>query len=106
MTRPCSFIRTGLAVFLFCVTIITGPTLLDNKTHLEVIRWKLPESQKAVEVHRPIVKVVEGGESKVQPEDCLATLVGPTFDTELISIQGYSWRRLDRETKVGFLSNQ
>lgn len=49
----------------------------DNKTHLEVIRWKLPEYQKVVVVHRPIVKVVEGGESKVQPEDCLATLVGP-----------------------------
>jgi hypothetical protein len=110
MTRPCSFIRTRLAVFLFSVAIITSPTIFaandsdstisihnplygqldngtlvtscsyrteDNKTHLEVIRWKLPEFQKAVEVHRPIVKVLECGESKVQPEDCLATLVGP-----------------------------
>jgi hypothetical protein len=27
--------------------------------------------------YRPAVKVVEGGESKVRPEDCLATIVGP-----------------------------
>ena len=26
---------------------------------------------------RPVVRVVEGGESKARPEDCLATLVGP-----------------------------
>ncbi len=26
---------------------------------------------------RPVVKIVEGGESKARPEDCRATLVGP-----------------------------
>jgi hypothetical protein len=86
MTRPYSCIRPGLAVFLFCAAIIAGPALFavadvarteDNKSRNEVIRLKLPETQKAVEVLRPMVKVVEGGESKVQPEDCLATLVGP-----------------------------
>ena len=28
MTRPCSFIQSGLAVFLFYAAFITGPTLL------------------------------------------------------------------------------
>jgi len=49
----------------------------DKLTHLEVIRWKLPASPKAVETPRPVVKVVQGGESKARPEDCRATLVGP-----------------------------
>jgi len=49
----------------------------DNNTHLEVVRWRLPEPPKAADALRPAVRVVKDGESKVQPEDCLATLVGP-----------------------------
>src|SRR4051812_24498246 len=32
------------------------------------------------QTNRPVVKVVEGGESKVQPEGCLGTIVGPGFN--------------------------
>jgi photosystem II stability/assembly factor-like uncharacterized protein len=37
----------------------------------------MARSQKPGELQRPRVTVVEGGESKVRPEDCLGTLVGP-----------------------------
>jgi|GEM_PF-1806173 len=36
-----------------------------------------PAPQQATEATRPIVKVVEGGESKIRPEDCRVTFIGP-----------------------------
>lgn len=87
MIYSCPSIRTGLAGLLFCIAIITGTTLSaanDNDSTIAIHNpLYLPPGSIACErialgePQRPIVKVVKGGESKVQPEDCLATLVGP-----------------------------
>ena len=36
-----------------------------------------PKVSRRAEAMRPVVKIVEGGESRVRPGDCLGTLVGP-----------------------------
>ena len=73
MTRSASSIRIGLAGLLFCAALVTGPSL----TAAAEPSGKAAPSQKAAEAPRPVVKIVQGGESKTPPEDCLATLVGP-----------------------------
>ena len=73
MIRSASSIRINLAELLFCATLTIGPSL----TAAAEPSGKAAPSQKAAEVPRPVVKVVQGGESKTPPEDCLATLVGP-----------------------------
>jgi photosystem II stability/assembly factor-like uncharacterized protein len=66
-------IRFGVAGFLFLVTVSDGllVAVADESAKTGAT------APKAVEPVRPVVKVVEGGESKTPPEDCLATLVGP-----------------------------
>jgi photosystem II stability/assembly factor-like uncharacterized protein len=81
MTKPSCFIRVYLAGPLFCVTIIAmsslvtaddpGPMLPGVERQAED---RASESQQAL---RPVVRVVAGGESKTQIDDCRATLVGP-----------------------------
>ncbi|MFA7003154.1 MAG: sialidase family protein, partial [Verrucomicrobiia bacterium] len=68
-----SSIRISLAGLLFCVAIATGSPLAAAAEP----SGKAAPSPKAAEAPRPVVKVVQGGESKARPEDCLATLVGP-----------------------------
>ncbi len=71
MTRSASSIRIGLAGLLFCAALITGPSL----TAADAATGKPEPSPKAAGALRPVVKIVQGGESKTPPEDCLATLV-------------------------------
>jgi hypothetical protein len=73
MTR--SSVYTGLAGLLVSVAITAGPcpspaTAADPHDTRAI-------AQKSDESLRPRVTVVEGGESKLRPEDCLGTLVGP-----------------------------
>lgn len=73
MNHSSSSIRLGLAGFLFCAAITTRPSLVAAAE----LPGKTTRSQKAADSPRPVVKVVEGGESKVKPEDCRTTIVGP-----------------------------
>ena len=58
--RVLSALRLGFVGLLFCAAITTRPSLV-----------------RAADQLRPVVKVVEGGESKLKPEDCRTTIVGP-----------------------------
>ena len=51
--------------------------LLNPRTGAAEPSGKSATSPKAAEVPRPVVKVVKGGESKVKPEDCRTTIIGP-----------------------------
>ena len=73
MSHSSPFSRVGLAGLLFYAAAISGPTLVTAAESPS----KPESSPKVTERLRPVVKVVQGGESKTPPEDCLATLVGP-----------------------------
>ncbi len=60
MTNFFTTVHMGLAGVLFCMVAASRPLLTV-----------------AVESLPPVVKVVEDGESKVSPEDCRVTIVGP-----------------------------
>jgi BNR repeat-like domain len=70
------YLRISLSVLLFYAMLIAGITLLTA----EVLMGKGKLLQKIVEPKSPVVKVVTGGESSLQPEDCLATLIGPDIN--------------------------
>ncbi len=57
---------------LCCGALTTGPSFAETSDPA----GKAAPPQKP-EAMRPVVNVVQGGESKTPPEDCLATLVGP-----------------------------
>ena len=73
MTKAFSSIRIGVAGLLFCTTIAAGlsPAVAQEP------REKAAESSKVSEALRPVVKIVERGESRMPPENCIGTLVGP-----------------------------
>ena len=60
------FLGMGLAGLLLCAAIAPCPSSSPATA-----------AEKPGEPQRPLVTVVAGGQSKGQPEDCLATLVGP-----------------------------
>lgn len=64
MTNSPSSWGIGLGGFLFCAALTVLPSFAAA-------------DDPGRESLRPVVKVVESGESKIQPEDCRATLVGP-----------------------------
>jgi hypothetical protein len=69
MPPPSPFISGGLAKLLLCAVIATGRS--------SVAETEPSPHSRTVEAMPPVVKIVEGGESQVRPEDCLGTLVGP-----------------------------
>ena len=73
MTKTTSSIRKGLVRLMFCVTIITGTIFLVSVD----ATGKGVLLQKPDEPSPPKVNIVNGGESRLKPEDCIATLVGP-----------------------------
>jgi len=72
MNSAFSSIRIRLAGLLFCTALTAVPPLAPAA---EPSGQSAPS--KAGEAPRSVVKIVQGGESKVRPEDCRATLVGP-----------------------------
>jgi photosystem II stability/assembly factor-like uncharacterized protein len=73
MTQAFLLIRIGVAGLLFCAAILAG--LAPAVTHEPP--EKVAGSPMAGETLHPVVKIVESGESKMPPENCFATLVGP-----------------------------
>ena len=76
MTQTFSLNRIRVAGLLLCLVIGTG---LSPATAHEP-REKAAESPKVGEALRPVMKIVERGESGVPPENCLGTLVGPSIN--------------------------
>jgi hypothetical protein len=65
MVPASSPIRTGIAGLLFCAAVAVGPLAAAADE---------PGESKAA---RPVVKVVEGGESRATPEECVGLLIAP-----------------------------
>lgn len=75
MKHASSRLRIGVTELLLCAAVTVGlPLAAADEPHRKA------ESSKASEALRPVVKVVEQDESKVPPESCLGTLVGPGFN--------------------------
>jgi len=68
-----TYIRMGLAGLLFCAAITPG----QSGAAADDPRGTVAALLEAGESQHPLVTIVEGGESKVRPQDCRATLVGP-----------------------------
>ncbi len=73
MTQAFSLIRISVAGLVFCAA--TTASLSTAIAHEPPER--AAESPKAGQTLRPVVKIVESGESRMPPENCFATLVGP-----------------------------
>ena len=81
-TRPCKtarviflpskifFFRAARQTDIWCL-LVTAALFVQMGVELPTFASDSPDSL------RPIVKIVEGGESTTRPEDCRATLVGP-----------------------------
>ncbi len=63
--------KTGLPIRLFNATLFTVSIILLASGNISGMTITLQEPD------TPKVKVVQGGESKLKPEDCLTTLIGP-----------------------------
>ena len=76
MTHSSSSIGISFAILMFYGASITGTILLsrDNGADNEVLL------QKPDKPSPPKVNIVNGGESRLKPEDCIATLVGPDIN--------------------------
>jgi hypothetical protein len=71
MTSSSSCLRFGLSGLLSCAALAAGPSLAAAD---DAAGKAAPQEGVSL---RPVVKVVQGGESAVPPGDCLGTLVGP-----------------------------
>jgi hypothetical protein len=73
MTHSSSTIRISFTRLMFYGAFIAATTLLSTNNAAGTRASK----QNPDEPSTPKVKVVKGGESRLKPEDCIATLVGP-----------------------------
>ena len=73
MTSIASLIRIVITRLIMYMMIITGITFLAT----EDIAGREIILKKPVEPSPPKVNIVNGGESRLKPENCIATLVGP-----------------------------